>query len=281
METSLLPPLPRLQFPKIVKWGDTYEFPYPYATLNELFCLLKRGGNSDLFLGKDYALSSLIIHAVKERKFKDITVFFKNARDRHIFISHFKRAIACATRLFTDIEGENNFIPFETEIGTFNEEYIQLKGKTYDLRCEFIVAQAKTLRGTSAPTADEGFSIMHGNRDDFSSDFERRVLNPLLKMADQYPMYELKILYDDEDKEAISKRGKGLGVGNKARTLKLSEIVNNKNIKCDANCRSCLVKHETWEDELNQQKEQEVKYHYTRMPWYPPPPPEIEKLTIS
>jgi hypothetical protein len=279
METSPLPAsLPRLQFPKIVKWGDTYEFPYPYATLNELFCLLKRGGNSDLFLGKDYALSSLIIHAIKERKFKDIAVFFKNARDRHIFICHFKRAIACATRLFTDIEGENsNFVPFEAEIATFNEEYIQMRGKTYELRCEFIVAQTKTLRGASTPTADEGFSIMHGNKNDFSDDFTRRVLKPLLTMANQYPIYELAILYDDDDDEAINKRGKGLGVGNKARTLRLFDIVNNKNIKCDANCRSCLVKHETWEDELKQQREQEVKYHYTRMPWYP----EIEKLTIS
>lgn len=245
------PTLPRLQFPRIVKWGCSYEFPYPHATLKELFCLLKRGGNIDTFLGKDYATCSLIIHAIKENHYKHLVIFFKNKRDRHIFNSDFKRALRLATILFEETEGQSyKDNPIEYDIVQFDEEYLKMKG---GFECEFFVADRKFLRGISLPTPSEGFCIIHGNRDDFSDHFTQNVLTPLLTSPSfDTTLFELKVIYNDE---ATSKRGRGLCIGGKAHTLQLFDITGGQNIKCESTCRSCAVKHETWEDELKQREE--------------------------
>lgn len=249
IEEKELPP--RLSFPRIgKKWGPSYEYPYPEATFKELVCLLKRGGNLDTFLGSEYAICSLIIKAILENKIKQMVIFFPSRYTRSRLVGRLPKAIQCYYHSIGNyVATDENFSEIGgIEINTFNEERLTMKN---GFQCEFISCSVERLRGSGGGEVN----LIVGDLILFDAKITKKVLMPMIQMSNA-DTYQLLCIRDDE---ATAKRGKGLCVGGKSFTLKMDQLSNTVNV-CDPTCRSCMVAHETWEQELENQEKAKLKF---------------------
>jgi hypothetical protein len=234
----------RLYFPKIgEKWGPSYEYPYPEATLNEFICLLSRGGNLDTFLYKEYALCSLIIKIIISNQYKDVTIFFSSKYQRRKVIKCFSKSVRFYHIAFGDWTAtEMPTIIGHFEVDKFNEELLSMDN---GFRCKFVVcSDSRVMRGIGGSE----FNIIYDDISSFKSEIVRDIIQPLMICKDN--SFCLQVITDDI---ATTKREKKPCTGGKSFTLKLKPI-SYCTIVCDSTCRSCLVAHDTWENEIDAKK---------------------------
>lgn len=230
----------RLFFPMIEEKMNMYEYPYMTATLKEMICMLKRGGSLSTFIYPAYAIASLIIKTILEKKYKRVVVFFSGIYAHRTFIKKFQKSLRM---YYIGLGNYNAIVKIETigddEILELNDQVLKMKS---GFRCEFFnINDSKMMRGMDLPDGDIGFTITCiGN----NSETFREIIVPYFTIYKSYMLLRLDIYKDD----AACKR-KSIGYG--SLTLKLNELFLRSDLYlCDTTCRSCNKSKETWDDEI-------------------------------
>lgn len=240
----------RLFFPKIEDKWHTYAYPYATATFKELLCLLRRGGSVGTFIYAHYAIASLLIKAVLEKRYTNVCICFSNSQSRYEFRKKLKMAVDAYHQTIGRVESSSELKQIgDLLVVDFKKELLHLSN---GFVCEFVSMELeRELRGFSFPDAKQGFVIME--TDECPKPFLDHVLTLFVihKPKSCIIGIESRLFYKPSGEDEARRVRRQLGHGN--RTLKagiLSFDDSEHFTTCDVGCRSCKFATETWDDEI-------------------------------